>query len=150
MRLRFAWCVPGVLAGGPHPDRMGGVAALIEELRDQGIGAILSVYEAPLNEPELAALGLRYLWQPTPNFTPPPDLAAACRFIDDGRAAGFATLVHCWAGWGRTGTVLAAYLLHLGKARTALEAVHQVRACYDPNAVESPGQIAALRAFVME
>ncbi|HJZ85920.1 MAG TPA: dual specificity protein phosphatase family protein [Polyangia bacterium] len=143
----FAWLLPGVVAGGPHPDRLGGLQALLGYLRRARIGAILSVFEEPLDTGELERLRIRYLWQPTPNFTPPPDLGAACAFIDQAREAGAATLVHCWMGWGRTGTVLAAYLLHRGLCETALEAVTRVREDYNPNAVESPSQMAALRHF---
>jgi atypical dual specificity phosphatase len=137
----------GGLAGGPHPERAGGLAAIIGDLRSEGIGAVLSVYEQPLEATEVARYRLSYLWQPTQNFEAPPDLAAACEFIDEARAAGVATLVHCWAGWGRTGTVLAAYLLHIGAADDAEAAVREVRERYDSNAVESPLQLRAVTEF---
>jgi atypical dual specificity phosphatase len=143
----FGWLLPGILAGGPHPHRAGGVAALLPALRTAGIGGILSVFEAPLDTAEMHRLGLSYHFQVTPNFSSPPDLAAACTFIDATRAAGAATLVHCWMGWGRTGTVLAAYLLHSGAHRTAADAIAAVRAIYDDNAVESPEQETAVELF---
>jgi atypical dual specificity phosphatase len=143
----FSWMVRGVVAGGPHPDRAGGLPALIGELRQEGIGAILSVFETPLAEPDIERYRLRYLWLKTPNFAEPPDLARACRFIDEARAAGTGTLIHCWAGWGRTGTVLAAYLLHRGECQTADEAIERVRSTYDANAVESPEQRRGLLGF---
>jgi atypical dual specificity phosphatase len=147
MRPPFAWLIPRVLCGGPHPLASGGLRGLAPTLRAEGIGAILSVYELPLDEDEIGAYGLRYLWQRTSDWAPPPDLAAACAFIDEARQAGMGTLVHCLAGVGRTGTVLGAYLLHTGMCGSAAEARHRVRTEYDERAIESREQFSALEDF---
>jgi atypical dual specificity phosphatase len=149
MRPPFTWLVRGVLAGGPHPAHFGGLPMLIAELRRERIGAILSVTEHPLDERELRRYGIRYLWQATEDWQPPPDLAATCAFIDECKAAGTATLVHCFAGLGRTGTVLAAYLIHSGVCTTAEDAKRRVRAEYDGGAVQSVEQFAALEGFAL-
>ena len=121
---------------------------LIFELRAQRIGAILSVFERPLDDGDLSRYKLRYLWQPTDDWMAPPDLGAACAFIDESRRAGTATLVHCLAGLGRTGTVLAAYLIHTGVCDSAEAAKQRVRREYDPGAVQSAEQYVALEQFV--
>lgn len=120
---------------------------LIFQLRSERIGAILSVFERPLEDGDLARYKLRYLWQPTDDWTAPPDLGAACAFIDQSRAAGTGTLVHCLAGLGRTGTVLAAYLIHTGMCDSAEAARQWVRRDYDPGAVQSAEQYIALEDF---
>jgi len=147
MRPPFTWLVRGVLAGGPHPEHSGGLSMLIYQLRSERIGAILSVFERPLEDGDLSRYKLRYLWQPTDDWMPPPDLGAACAFIDGSRAAGTGTLVHCLAGLGRTGTVLAAYLIHTGVCDSAEAAKQKVRREYDAGAVQSAEQFEALEEF---
>ncbi len=68
----------------------------------------------------------------------------ALSFIDQQRLLGRAVDVHCLAGQGRTGTVLAAYLIRRGMPPDA--AVQEVRVrC--PGAVGSDLQEQALRLF---
>ena len=52
----------------------------------------------------------------------------------------------CDAGFGRTGTVLAAWLIR-AKGMSAAEAITHIRAVYASDAVESGGQIEALTEF---
>ncbi len=55
--------------------------------------------------------------------------------------------VHCLAGQGRTGTVLAAWLIRQGA--TTDDAILEIRAAC-PQAVENEAQLACLRAFERE
>ncbi len=64
--------------------------------------------------------------------------------IDDALAHGEAVAVHCGAGLGRTGTLIAAWLTTQG--RTADEAIAEVRA-RRPGSIESEAQSAAVRTF---
>jgi atypical dual specificity phosphatase len=68
----------------------------------------------------------------------------ALEFIDEQHANGRAAAVHCLMGQGRTGTVLAAYLIRNGASPA--EALRAVRAVC-PGAVEAPSQEGALYAF---
>lgn len=148
----FYWLIPGVLAGSRRPGGRSGRDQLDAELRwlrAQGIGAILTLTEDPLSPLEANAHGFELLHLPVIDFTPPmpEQLALALAFIDRQRSADRPVLVHCLAGQGRTGTVLAAYLIRAGNSPDrAISMVRQV--C--PLAVENDRQRAALREFAAE
>jgi atypical dual specificity phosphatase len=143
----FRWLIPGVLAGGPHLDPFHEPETLTQalaDLRNAGIGQIITLVELPLEVPSES--GIEMLHVPTLDGEPPEDLEALCAFIDGGKLRGVGTFVHCVAGQGRTGTVLAAYLIW-SEQRRAWDAVDEVRRVYNPRAVESPQQLDALEAF---
>ena len=68
----------------------------------------------------------------------------ALEFIDGQRAHNRNVAVHCLMGQGRTGTILAAYLIRSGQ--TPEEALKTLRSLC-PGAVENPVQERALQAF---
>jgi len=77
----------------------------------------------------------------------PAVLRRAVGFIRKRLAGGRGVLVHCAAGYGRTGTVLACWLRSEG--RSAEEAIALVRAAR-PGSVEVPEQEDCVHAFRWE
>lgn len=163
---RFYWLIEAQLAGCSRPGiserrRAGAgsppegedpatVHAALEEdlawLRARGIGAILSLTEAPLVEEVVTRHGMPVLHLPIPDLhAPAPDeLVRALGFIDRQRAEGRAVAVHCLAGQGRTGTILAAYRIRGGLAPE--QALRELRAIC-PGAVSAQAQEQALHRF---
>ena len=154
----FYWLIDGALAGCARPgsrrrgerDDAPSIAAALDEdlgwLKAQGIGAVLSLTETPLVEGALERHGLAGLHLPVDDLRAPTpaQLQDALAFIDRQRALGRRVAVHCLVGQGRTGTVLAAYLIRGGLDAPA--ALREVRAAC-PGAVGSPEQEHALATF---
>ncbi|HEX6777849.1 MAG TPA: dual specificity protein phosphatase family protein [Ktedonobacterales bacterium] len=159
---RFYWLIEDAIAGCCRPGgtdrrsagRFGGESdALLEKLdedlawlKQQGIGAVLSLTETPLSEDALARHGLEGLHEPVDDFhaPTPAQLMRALEFIDWQRAQNRGVAVHCLMGQGRTGTVLAAYLIRAGSSAEA--AIQQLRAIC-PGAIGSQVQERALEDF---
>jgi atypical dual specificity phosphatase len=150
----FYWLVEGELAGCGRPGGGGrgtvgngrSLDADLAWLQEQGIGSLLTLTESPLPADALAHFGFEWLHVPVPDLSPPTpeQLMQALSFIDTQRMRGRAVVVHCLVGQGRTGTVLAAYLIRAGA--TPEQAIAELRArC--PGAVENPSQERALVAY---
>ena len=125
------------------------LAALADDLAwlsEQGIDALLTLTEAPLDAEVLAACNMEALHLPIEDLAPPTpsDFLDALEFIDHHRARGHVVAVHCRMGQGRTGSILAAYLIRSGLAPE--DALRRLRAVC-PGAVENPSQEHALVTF---
>jgi protein tyrosine phosphatase len=137
----FKWLIDNVVAGSAHPfyclkkDNL-------DYLRKAGFKAILTVFEEPLQKHHIE--GFEYKFIPTVDGRS-PELIEACDFIQKMYAKKYPVLVHCFHGLGRTGTVLAAYLLYnTYNHMNGEEAIEFVRDTYDPNAIETQWQTKAI------
>ncbi len=145
------WLIPNELAGMPmpfiHPDRrmnQGGELNAYNDdlprLHEAGIRAVVSLVNNPSDGLVYHDAGFDFISVPIPDFNPPAPQQAAqvVEFIDRMKEAAKPVVVHCHAGLGRTGTLLAAYLIANGKkTMEAIAAVRSVR----PGAIETQGQV---------
>lgn len=139
MLNNFGYLLKGELAGCGHPDTYGDCGEALAELRDLGIEALVSLDEEGVPLHLVAEHGLHYLHLPIPDFHP-PTLQQAEKFIVFAKAQreeGRQITVHCRGGYGRTGTMLACYLVSQGE--TADAAINKVRAAR-PGSIETRAQ----------
>ena len=142
--LNFTYVLPHQLAGMARPGQIDALPGDLQFLADEGVGAVVSLTLEPLDADAVAATGLRYLHLPVEDFTAPriAQVDAFVEFIDTMlNVEDRAVAVHCGAGCGRTGTMLACYLVKTGlRADAALDEVRAMR----PGSVETPGQEALI------
>lgn len=147
---RFYWVIDGQLAGCSRPGGHGPtIAEDLAILHKHGIHSVLTLTETPVLAHELEAAGLESLHLPVDDFYAPTtqQMLQALAFIDSSLAENMPVAVHCLAGQGRTGTILAAWLLRSGLS--ADDAIAEIRALA-PGAIESVPQVAALHRWAEE
>ena len=140
---RGGWIAPGVL-GCAYPRTERALAAL----SGGGVRLLVNLHERPHDPARLARHGLREVHLPVKDFAAPSpeQLERGIGAILGTVEAGEAAAVHCGGGLGRTGTLLACYLLASGESLGAEEALRRVRGLR-PGSVETPAQLAAVRAW---
>lgn len=132
MSDNFSFVIEGKLAGMARPGRSRPLEDDIQFLKAQGIGAIVSVTERPLDEGLIRSLGLRYLHLRVADYCAPTiqQIEEFLAFVENADADG-AVVVHCYAGQGRTGSILACALVHHGMS--AEDAIRTVRTKRPPS-----------------
>ena len=138
----FSWVDKPHLAALAVPDTPEDLAWL----RRNAIDVLVSLTEDPLPRHWVNDAGLIAVNVPVPDMEPPTDrqLDHLLDTIRRANAAGMGVAVHCGAGLGRTGTVLAAYFVARGLSPK--EAVAKVRDLR-PGSVETAEQELAIEAF---
>ncbi|HLG37773.1 MAG TPA: dual specificity protein phosphatase 23 [Nitrososphaera sp.] len=132
----FSWVIDGKLAGCGLPV----TEDEFEWLVDQGIRSIVTVREVALPSDWIDGVDIDYLHLTVEDFGAPTieELDQAIGFIDKQISSGRPVVVHCAAGKGRTGAVLAAYLVKRQKL-TAERAIEKLRSMR-PGSVQSVSQ----------
>ncbi|MGK5736076.1 phosphatase domain-containing putative toxin [Acinetobacter junii] len=128
--LGFVWLIRGRLAGCPCPGVVRETALDLKYLQDVGITDLVSLTEESFN-PDLAAeFGITVLHFPIDDMSVPSlqDAYQFCLCIDQKISHRKSIALHCKAGLGRTGTMLAVYFLWKARLqKTALEAIEYIR-----------------------
>jgi Polymorphic toxin system, DSP-PTPase phosphatase len=151
------WIIPGVLAGMPmpflHPERRldggGGLELFDDELPvlySAGVRAVVSLLNIPGDDSVYQSAGFAFLCLPIADGGAPTFEQAGqfVQFVSAQRAASRPVAVHCEAGLGRTGTMLATYLIAEGES--ACKAIERVRTARE-GAIESLRQIFFLEQY---
>jgi len=136
MIRNFSWLIEGEIAGMAKP---ASTVSDFEFLKDNNIDAIVSLSEFPLDENLVEEFGFEVKHIPVRDFESPrmEQIEDFLKFAKEIRTDGKKLVVHCDAGAGRTGTMLACYLVSKGyDAAKAIEEVRRKR----PGSIETPGQ----------
>ena len=142
----FAWLVPGRLAGTSMPGVVSPIDHDLALLHQCGITMLITLTERDIAQEPLARHGLKNLHLPIRDREPPTvaQIQMLLKRMEMLLNKGEVLAVHCLAGIGRTGTVLAAWLVREGL--TATEALRRVR-LIDHQYVQSAEQEAFLQAY---
>jgi atypical dual specificity phosphatase len=139
----FDWLVPERLGACVNPSVAAGAAS---ELQQRQIGLLINLHERPDPPALLVELQAETLHLPVQNSDAPTQaqLDQGVAVIGDALGRGVRVAVHCGAGLGRSGTLLAAYLVSEGCAPDA--AIDQVRAARH-GSIETLEQETAVHEF---
>ena len=136
------WIVPGKVLACPYSSAPEPLSRLARE----GVGLCVNLHERALEPAWLLDHGLVELHLPVPDFTAPsPEvLSEAVAAIDRSLSDGRAVAVNCGAGLGRTGTVVACWLVRQGRSpEDAIALVRERR----PGSIETAEQERAVHEF---
>ena len=136
MIRNFSWLIEGEVAGMAKPASSVGD---FEALKDHDIGAIVSLSETPLNKSLIEEFGFEVKHIPIKDFHAPTieQIEDFLKFAKKTKASDKKLVVHCDAGIGRTGTMLACFLVSKGYDVTkAIKVVRKKR----PGSVETDEQ----------
>lgn len=144
-RLNFSWIIDNRLAGSRGPRSRSELIAL----KQQGLGALVRLvepYESWVTSKEIDGVGLEDYNEPVPDFHAPTQVQIdkIITYIDSHIESGIPVGVSCNAGIGRSGVILACYLVHKGLTpKDALELVRRKRG----RGPEVPEQIIAVEEY---
>lgn len=135
----FSFVISKNLAGMAYPGIMGNLQEDLEFLQSKNITAIVTLTEESLNREEIEKNNFSYIHIPIRDFQPPTidQVKIFVDFTEKMIQENKAVAVHCHAGIGRTGTMLACYLVKTGmKANDAISEIRYLR----PGSIETRAQ----------
>ena len=119
---KFSWLIKNKLAGSAIPTSIDEVQWAI----DQGVKSIVTIREESLDESWIKDVNYLHIHSNDMGVPEFADLVAAVDFIHRRITNSEPVMVHCLAGMGRTGVILACYLVKYQKM-SAGEATEKVR-----------------------
>lgn len=142
----FHWVIMGLLGGMQYPGLLEDVEEDLAGLRHLGVRMLVSLTEVPFAAERLRPYNIGVLHYPIVDMSVPTlaQTEAMCQRIAALLAEKCPTVLHCKAGLGRTGTMLACVLVFRGmSAMRAIEAVRTVK----PGYIQTEGQLAFVSTF---
>ncbi|XP_077179548.1 dual specificity protein phosphatase 23 isoform X2 [Paroedura picta] len=138
----FSWVAPGKLAGLAMPR----LPAHYRYMYEAGIRHLISLTERnpPYHD---TCPGIQIHRIRIADFSPPSpeQIQRFLQVVEDANAKGEAAAVHCMLGFGRTGTMLACYLVKSQKI-SGVDAIHKIREIR-PGSIETSEQEKAVIQF---
>jgi atypical dual specificity phosphatase len=137
----FSWLIEEKLAGSGMPTTFDEFHWIV----NQGVKSIITMTENSL--PDEWVQSIDYLHVPTPDLTAPDmdKIESTVDFINEQINKDQPVMVHCAAGMGRAGTILACYFVKYKKltAEKAIEKIRNER----PGSIQSEVQELAIGFF---
>ena len=127
----FSWLIKNKLAGSAIPTSIKEIDWVIE----QGVKSIVTIREEPLDDDWIKNVNYLHVMSNDMGVPEFDDLTNTVDFIHQRLNDKEPVMVHCLAGLGRTGTILASYLVKYENmsADEAIEKVRKIR----PGSIQS-------------
>ena len=143
----FSWMIRGIFGGCPRPGIFRDITRDLEALERVGTRLLVTLTEEWRPDAEIIGkYGMESLYVPIPDLAPPTIEQAreTCEYVSKFSARGEATVFHCHAGKGRTGTLLTSMLIWNGQSSD--DAITYARS-QNPKWIETESQLAFLAEF---
>ena len=144
----FSWVIKNQLAGSGLPSSYKHLQWLVKN----GIRTVITIREIPLSNIWVKQINSRnndvdFFFLKTPDYGAPSsnELFEIVEYVDNQLGKNKPVLVHCAAGKGRTGTLLAAYVIKKNglNPKDAIEKIRLLR----PGSIQSESQKKAIELF---